>query len=115
MNIFQEQLLQYPDNMDEAAEVFSEGLYADNELIVYVTDASLRIGIRKTDEVENDWTIFDRFRLSYLGTKDYTGIQTLSSTVPLQEGGWYDLSGRSISAPRKSGVYIRDGKKVVIR
>lgn len=115
MNIFQEQLLQYPDNMDEAAEVFSEGLYADNELIVYVTDASLRIGIRKTDEVENDWTIFDRFRLSYLGTKDYTGIQTLSSTVPLQEGGWYDLSGRSISAPRQSGVYIRDGKKVVIR
>ena len=104
-----------PNTMADASTAFTGNGYTANELLVTVTDNRLRLGIRKSTLIGNDWTIFDRFRLSYLGTKDYTGIQTLSSTVPLQEGGWYDLSGRSISAPRQSGVYIRDGKKVVIR
>jgi len=113
MNISQEQLTQYPDNMDEASEAFSNGMYADNELFVKVSDGQLRIGIRKTVEVEKDWTIFDRFRLTYLGTKDIdVGITTPPQPLSVKEGSWYDLSGRRIATPRQPGIYIRDGKKV---
>ena len=43
----------------------------------FISDGQLRIGIRKTVEVEKDWCIFDRFRLTYLGTKDIdVGIKT---------------------------------------
>jgi hypothetical protein len=28
---------------------------------------------------------------------------------------WVDLQGRRISKPSKTGIYIRDGKKVVIK
>ena len=30
-------------------------------------------------------------------------------------GDWYDLNGRKIAKPTKKGVYIKDGKKVVIK
>lgn len=47
------------------------------------------------------------------------GVTTLASTERAGEGGWYDLSGRkmvkSSNRPISRGVYIHNGKKVVIR
>ena len=45
---------------------------------------------------------------------DATGIGAVSG-LPADNGDWYDLNGRKIAKPTKKGVYIKDGKKVVIK
>ena len=121
-----------PNTMADASTAFTANGYTANELLVTVTDNRLRLGIRKSTLIGNDWTIFDRFRLTYLGTKDvYDGIEaiplnsppsTLNPASPPQpcEHSCYDLSGRRIT-PHPSalnlqlphGIYILNGKKIV--
>lgn len=78
---------------------FAAGHYHDNKLWVEVTNGTLRIGIKKSVAVTNDWAIFDDFRLTYYGTKNvsnpYTGttatyyIQNVATGEYLQGGeGW---------------------------
>ena len=45
---------------------------------------------------------------------DATGIGAVSG-LPADNGDWFDLNGRKIAKPTKKGVYIKDGKKVVIK
>lgn len=56
-----------PNSMTDAESYFAQGLYKDNVVKVTVTDGTLRVGIKKTQLVNNDWTLFDKVRLSYLG------------------------------------------------
>ena len=44
-----------------------------------------------------------------------TGIESLGSTESSNDERWYDLQGRRIERPAKTGLYILNGKKVVIR
>ena len=48
---------------------------------------------------------------------DDTAVRDLPSIVncKLSNCKWYDLSGRQLSTPPAKGIYIRDGKKVVVR
>lgn len=57
-----------PNSQSDASSYFSAGLY-EHQLIVHVTDGTLRIGVRKQTEVYRDWTCFDNFRLLYYGTE----------------------------------------------
>ena len=45
------------------------------------------------------------------GTTFIDGIQDDQAT----DGQWFDMQGRRIDKPKKKGLYIRDGKKVVIK
>ena len=101
-----------PQNMESAASAFSQGLY-EHELPVTVTDGTLRIGVKKTVASSNDWTIFDNFRLYYYGTDETTGIPAMPVYKP-QPTPIYDLIGRRVENPAK-GIYIVNGKKVVIK
>ena len=56
-----------PNTMDDASNYFQAGLYQNGPLRFVVEGGSLRVGIKKDVAVTNDWTIFDNFRLSYLG------------------------------------------------
>ena len=58
-----------PNNMATACTGFTAGLYADNSVIVEVTDGTLRIGVKKDVLIGADWTIFDNFELTYYGTE----------------------------------------------
>jgi len=66
-----------PNSMDETASYFAQGLYI-NKVDAWVTDGTLRIGIRKETGEEGDWVIFDNFRLTYYGTKAPAGIGQLT-------------------------------------
>ncbi len=45
-----------------------------------------------------------------------TGIESVDASLSSDNGErWFDLQGRRISKPSKTGIYIRDGKKVVIK
>jgi hypothetical protein len=60
---------------------------------------------------ETTWS--QRFGVAVTGTS--TGIQTVnfadksSDVAPL-----YDLQGRKVEQPTKSGVYIQKGKKIIV-
>lgn len=62
-----------PDSQSDGSSYMSAGLYWSNPVRVTVENGSLRLGIRKTTTVTNDWTLFDNFRLTYLGTGRLTG------------------------------------------
>lgn len=105
-----------PNSMNDASTVFTAGAYADNTLLVNVTDGRLRIGIRKETLIEGDWTIFDRFRLTYLGPKDIYDSMNTVSQLPSHSSDVYDLSGRRLPAgPLQPGVYVIGGRKILVR
>ena len=62
---------------DRASKCFWLGTYDDNYKGVYwnepikvlVTDGTLTIGIRKNTKVDDDWTLFDNFKLTYYGSE----------------------------------------------
>ena len=58
----------YPDSQDDANRCFNlhKG-YVNPEIEVVVTTGQLKIGIKKTENAANDWTVFDNFHLTYLG------------------------------------------------
>ena len=63
--------------MNDASDYFTAGLY-DNSLSFLVKNSTqVNVGVKKTEEVGNDWTIFDNFRLEYFG--DFS-----TATVPTQ-------------------------------
>lgn len=56
-----------PDNMEQAASYFRGGLYRNSLIALVGEDGVLKIGLKKTKSVANDWTIFDNFTLKYYG------------------------------------------------
>ena len=66
----------FPDSMSDASDFFSAGLYDNSLNFILKSSAAVTVGVKKTVEVEKDWTIFDNFRLEYLG--DFSTV-TLST------------------------------------
>ena len=56
-----------PTNQKSACDAFVKDLYSDNSVFVIVTDGTLRVGIKKEELIESDWTCFDNFQLTYYG------------------------------------------------
>ena len=54
-----------------------------------------------------------RLRLSIGGEGDATGI--VDALRDLQQEQWYDLNGRKVNGPQGKGVYIVNGRKVIIK
>lgn len=75
-----------PNNMAQAQESFSAGLYKNNSVEVTVVDGTLRFGIKKSKQIAADWTIFDTFRLEYLGKVDLNAAAAAEFKVLQDEG-----------------------------
>lgn len=88
MNILEEEgnYAVKPNNMSQAHDCFSAGLYKDNSLIVTVVDGTLRFGVKKTAKVAGDWAIFDTFRLEYLGKVDLNAAAVAEFQKMKEEG-----------------------------
>ena len=67
-----------PNSMSDASTIFSAGGYADNKLTTTVFDLTMTIGVKKEVLVAEDWTIFDSFRIKYLG---YDATATLAAAA----------------------------------
>ncbi len=113
--------LYIPNNTVAADSWFTEGFY-DNRLTVKLPTAStLKIGIRSTKSDTSWWTCFDNFGLLYYGPYEVgTSIEETKSFIHNSgDGGWYDISGQRVSTEAnsslKKGIYIHNGKKVVIK
>lgn len=69
-----------PNDMTSASNAFTAGLYKNKDLVVEVTDGTLRIGVKKETLIEGDWTIFDNVELAYYGEE---------APAALMEGTYY--------------------------
>jgi hypothetical protein len=89
-----------PNSMDAARISFDKGLYADNSLFVDVTDGTLKIGVRKTDGIADDWTILDLFKIVYYGThSSHTGISSTVDSKVVVGTTYYSLNGMMMKKP----------------
>ncbi len=106
-----------PNNMEAANAYIGFGYYSDNRLQFQVKeDGKAVIGIRKSEHIDGDWTIFTNWQLYYLG-KSSTGVESISATDNGQltkSNAIYDLSGRRISKLTR-GLYISNGRKVIVK
>jgi len=107
-----------PNGMSTASEAFSNGDYTIEPIYFDVTgegDDAGKIYVGVTTGVANQWVIWDNFRLTYYGTDTTTGISEVS-TANQQRGaeGIFNLQGQKVKKAQK-GLYIVDGKKVVLK
>ena len=71
-------------------------------------------GITASPESSQGWETVRNLVIQFGGGKTSTGINL--SSAPVREGNWYDLSGRRLHGkPTQRGVYIRNGKKFVVK
>ena len=108
-----------PDNVMDAAEYFECGLYKVYTHIIKVgPEGELTIGVTKDKQVDADWAVFDNFRLTYFGKHvsqgTITGIDTIKNNA-VEDGKIYNLQGMEVKRPLKSGIYIRNGKKFIVK
>ena len=108
-----------PQDMSSAATAIMDGKYL-HSLYFQITDGTLRFGVKKNVASRHDWTIFDNFELFYLGTRG-SDIEEIKSTSDNASADIYDLTGRLVRKQArnlnglKSGVYVVNGKKMVVK
>ena len=107
-----------PNCMVGAAKYFAKGLYDSSvDAQLKTKGGNLRIGIKCTSTNSAYWTMFDSFRLYFFGGgQAAVGISVLEEGTEDASHGHliYDLQGRRIGTLPKKGLYIIDGKKVII-
>lgn len=115
-----------PNDMNSASIYFGKGLYENRVTTTVDTDgASLKVGISCSSMPSYYWCIFDDFRLYFYGSlsKDYvSGIISVEATgAGKQSTDIYSLDGRLVRKGANSteglqkGIYIVNGKKVVVK
>ena len=111
-----------PNDMQSASAYFAKGLYDNTVQFYQSTKRLLTIGLKGTNSESSYWTIFANVRLYYYGLKvPTTGIHEIKSEEPIRQQGVYTLSGLQVRKNSDnlvglpSGIYIVDGKKVVVK
>ena len=100
-----------PSSLIEAAGMFDEYTYV-NELVLKVTDETLRIGIIKEEKNSADWIVMDNFQLFYHGTESTLepelGPLSVNDIVgqTVQKVEYFTIDGRKANAQTK-GLVIR--------
>ena len=63
------------------------------------------------DDVDNAW-----WAVGVTPDSQSTGVLPISQDLePISENNWYNLQGQRIDKPSQAGIYIRNGKKVIIK
>ena len=103
------------NNMGDAGISFTAGKYTIEPLMAYINDGeTLKVGLTNNGHT-SQWVIFDNFRLTYYGAEDLTtGISEVSTDALQAAGRTYNMAGQRVEKPLK-GLYIQNGKKVVVK
>lgn len=101
------------NSMTDASASFLNGLYTLPEVLVEVTDGQLNIGV-KNEGNTSIWVIWDNMELTYYGSEDPTGIAAVRSVDSARKA-IYNLQGMRVENASRAGVYVKDGKKIVVK
>jgi len=105
----------YPNSMTGANARFTKNPESyQNEVAIMLLDGeSLTIGLRKSVAIENDWCMFDNFRLFYLGKEEPVAINAINGGNKTARA-IYNLQGQRVSTLQR-GINIVDGKKIFVK
>ena len=129
--------LAVPNSMTTAGDMFmtineatGKNYYADNTVTVKVgEDGRLTIGLKKKEQIADDWTIWSNWQLFYYGTSsslqpngDPSAINSVADELPAKVE-FFNLNGARINKPAKGVAIMKqtlsDGKvkvtKVIIK
>lgn len=118
---------QYPDGIVQATNFFHSGLYRVKLTFLKDTDEDMPLGIeKKTKGEEGDWVVVDNFRLTYYGNNTTvedvenvlsTGINAVKEqpAVKVDDNRIYNMQGLQVKNATKPGLYIKNGKKFVVK
>ena len=103
-----------PNSMNTASEAFTAGLY-DNTVKGVVWDGKLRIGIRSLNASESDrWSIWDNFRLTFLGYEteaiEECHKQTVAEAEELMDGDLTDEMQKALLEAIETSVDYTDAR-----
>lgn len=107
----------YPDNVTTANQAFQAGYYQQQMEFTLEETTDLRIGMRHFTPTVFDWACVDNFSLIYV-MDNSTGISTIAKGQ--STNAIYNLSGQMVNGKWSKGklpkgVYIVNGKKVIIK
>ena len=106
-----------PQQLATADQFMKLGYYNANKVVFKVgADGNATIGVRKEKGASNDWTFVDNFKLEYLGANSTavpTAIEGIAN-VPAVKA-IYTISGVRVSNLNKAGIYIVNGKKLMVK
>ena len=118
-------LAEKEENINIAANI------AYRTLTQYLTPTSnfsdaRKASLQATTDIYGDDTFFDCFeyesvekawnKVGVFDEKESTGINAVNRTVNnIETDNWYNLQGQRIDKPSQAGIYIRNGKKVIIK
>lgn len=88
-----------PFSQAEAGAAFDQGLYAQSDDAVIVTNGELTIGIKKINHIGCDWTVWDNFELTYYGP--ITDLTPLVEAYEAALGTASDLTEQAMQAAAK--------------
>ena len=116
-----EDVLYFANTMEAANILFDQkNLNVDGNTVDFYLNGTqdAKLGIRKDTTISADWTIFDNFHLYYLGQDTPTGIEQVSESIASRStlhASRYTLSGQRVSIITRPGIYIVNGKKVIVK
>ncbi len=106
-----------PNSMSTASTAFTNGKYEKNNRLEFSLKAGekLRFGIKKSTAVSEDWTIWDNFRLYYLG--DGSPVEDAILSVGAEPSKpLYNIQGVTVKQGHlQPGIYIKGGKKIIVK
>ena len=107
-----------PNDMQSTSAYFAKGLY-DN-VVEYknaTSGANFNVGIRCSSSDNMYWSIFDNFRLHFLGNPDKVTVGITEKPIEKMEkdNAIYSLQGVKLDGRRtlQPGIYIVNGRKVM--
>lgn len=113
-----------PDGIVQATNFFKSGLYKISTVIEKRDDNDLSLGIYKDAQGEqDDWVVADNFRLTYYG-KDASkeDVENSSAVEEIEvapatcnDNRIYNLQGIEVKNANVPGIYIKNGKKFIVK
>lgn len=107
-----------PNSVDQAARFFQIGQYNNSLKINKKSDGTnIKIGVTKPQAAHDaDWVVLDNFRMKYYGTQIADGIENVEAEkVADADAPVYNLQGIRVSDTTVPGIYIRNGRKFVVK
>lgn len=104
------------NSMTDASVSFTSGLYTMEPITVVVAeDGTLTVGVKGTGT--SQWVIWDNFQLMYYGNGGSPDAisETVAEPARFEDGAIYNLRGQKMTGTLKPGLYIKNGKKIVIK
>lgn len=111
-----------PNSVSQAAKFFQIGKYKNTLTINKTADGTnIKIGVKKPQAAHSaDWVVLDNFRLKYFGTQITDGIENVEAEKVAEaeaeaNAPVYNLQGIRVSDTTVPGIYIRNGRKFVVK